>query len=102
MISSLYGLDIANVEDARNVIEETLRVKLAPHDSFYRGGPYYLYKAGDTELIVQRNYDLIDQAPAEDVDLPVLVFLDGADGAVELEERMRQIPTAKLLRRSNR
>jgi hypothetical protein len=90
------------MEDAKETIEESLGVTFAAHDSLYHGGAYYRYEEAGTEIILQRNYDLLDEAPAEPEagELPLLVYIDGGDEASLLESRLRQMPMARLVRRT--
>jgi len=100
--SRLYGFDELDIEKAKSLIEGVLEVVLSPHDSLYRGGNYYLLKEANAELILQRNYDCLDQdlAEAEFPEAGVLLYLDGNDRAEEIAELLgAHVPEATLLRR---
>lgn len=102
--SSLYGFAELDLEGARSLLERALEVELRPHDSLYRGGDYYLLKEPDAELILQQNYDCLDDDLAES-DFPaarVLLYVDGERRAQEIAELLgARIPEAALLRRAS-
>jgi hypothetical protein len=90
------------MEEAKEMIEQSLGVSFSAHDSLYHGGAYYRYQQAGTEIILQRNYDLLDKSPAEPEagELLVLVYIEGDDNASALEFRLREIPTARVIRRT--
>jgi hypothetical protein len=100
--SDLYGFRQPELESARSLVELALGVKLSPHDSLYRGGNYYLLKEVGAELILQRNYDLLDKdlAEPEYPDTRVLLYVDGRGRAEEIAGLLSACaPDVTLLRR---
>jgi len=103
-MSRLYGFVNTDLEDARGIVEAVTGRRLAPHESFYHGGDYYRLREGDAELILQRNYDCLDDdlAESEFPDADVLIYLAGGELAEEIAEKLRSAaPRAKLLRHLN-
>lgn len=103
-MSRLYGFVNTDLEDARSIVEAVTGRRLAPHESLYHGGDYYRLAEGDAELILQRNYDCVDDNLSE-TDFPdaaVLIYLAGGDLAEEIAEQLRSAaPEARLLRQVN-
>lgn len=104
MRSSVYGLAAADLTQAKNEIERLIRITLEAHDSYYRAGDYYRYRGPGAEIILQRNYDPIDEAPAEEkaAELPVVVYVDTDVAARGMDQTLEQMPAAKLIRRVDR
>ena len=72
-----------DLERARQIVESVTLVKLAPHESLYRGGDYFLGQSEvDGELIVQRNEDLDERAV--DVEAPTVVYVGPTGRSEEL------------------
>ncbi len=99
--SRLYGFKNLNLEEAKSLLESSLHVKLAPHDSYYHGGDYYLLDEEDVELILQLNFDCLDEDLAEP-DFPnanVLLYVDGSQRANEIAALLlSHVPEADLLK----
>ena len=100
-MSRLYGFTGSDLEKARGILEAVTGTRMVPHESLYRGGDYYLLKEAGAELILQRNYDCLDDDLAESdfPDAAILVYLAGEDRAEEIAEQIRTgAPEAQLLR----
>jgi hypothetical protein len=101
--TSLYGFTGLALEKARELVEHALKVKLHAHESFYHGGDYYRLEQEDVTLILQRNYDCIDDEDFAEPEFPnveVLLYLDGCERAMELERLLvTRVPEAVFLRR---
>jgi hypothetical protein len=108
-ISDLYGFEVEEIEEARQLVENVLGVRLDAHGSLYRGGEYYRKKFGEGKLILQPNADLLWQegdpleeryAETDFTNYPILLYLEGhtAPDAVrdKLTTSIRQI---RFLRR---
>ena len=73
----------SNLDDTRRVVQTVTRASLAPHESRYRGGDYFLDQSDlDGEIIVQRNQDLDERAV--DHDAPTVVYIGPTSRADEL------------------
>lgn len=54
----LYGIQADDIHEARARVESALGIRMAPHESSYRGGEYFrLGNVGNENFILQRNYD---------------------------------------------
>jgi hypothetical protein len=75
-----------DLEKARELVEHVLKVKLHAHESFYHDEDYYLLEEEDVQLILQRNYDCIDdeyfaEPEFPDVEAPILGWRWVCNGA---------------------
>ena len=52
-----FGLQSANLEEARRLIEACLNVELELRNSIYLGGDYYFTQSGSEQITVQLNRD---------------------------------------------
>lgn len=102
-ISGVYGFTGLELEQAKTLMEQALDVRLSLHESLYRGGAYYrLVDEDEVELVIQRNYDCLDEelTESEFPEITVLLYLDGAGRAEALNYRLeRDVKAAVLLRR---
>jgi hypothetical protein len=74
--TSLIFASNDEVDVAASRLATSLSVAFSLHESSFRGGEYLMAEAGGGEqVIVQRNRD--DDEPAEDVDAPTIVYVDG-------------------------
>jgi hypothetical protein len=74
--TSLIFASNDEVDVAASRLATSLSVAFSLHESSFRGGEYLMAEAGGGEqVIVQRNQD--DDEPAEDVDAPTIVYVDG-------------------------
>ena len=72
-----------SLDDTRQVVQTVTGTLLAPHESLYRGGDYFLGQSDlDGEIIVQRNEDLDERAV--DNDAPTVVYIGLTSRADEL------------------
>ena len=102
--SRLYGFSDVDLDKARSLVESALGVDFYPHDSIYRGGNYYLVKEDGAELILQLNFDCVDNdlAETEFSSASVLLYLDGKERAGQIAELIdARIPRAVLLRHAD-
>ena len=99
--SSIFGFAL-DLESARSLVQDALDIELSSHDSLYRGGEYFFLKHPDFEIILQRNYDLLDGELAEPEypDTRTLLYLDGGGRAEEIAKILStRVPGIVLLRR---
>jgi len=102
--SILYGFRDADLDEQRRVLEEALTVQFEARESLYRGGAYYRYRiAGEADLVLQCNYDALDDEPAEEdhPEMKIILYVDGDPDCVggfesEISER---VSSAEMLRR---
>jgi len=88
--SVLYGFAELNLSTAKEIVENALGILLEPHESGYRGGAYYRWTENGTEIILQRNFDCLDNDLAEP-EFPtatILMYLDGKQSVKTLSERI--------------
>lgn len=52
----LYSLPTADIDAARQCVEEAFALQMEPHESDYRGGAYYRFTEGDSGLVLQENF----------------------------------------------
>jgi len=99
--SSVYGFVGIGLAEARVIVERALQVKLSACDSLYRGGEYLSLKESDAELILQANFDCLDEDLAEPdfPDIKTLLYLDGKESAEGLANRLRSIVSEIVLLR---
>ena len=102
-MSVLYGFSGMDLERERELVEDGLKVPLAAHESYYRGGDYYRFNGDDVTLILQENYDCIGDG-LEEPDFPRFNVLMGLEGRrlPELERLVAErVSEAVLLRRAS-
>ena len=85
MRESLTFCTNSDLDTARLIVQTITRTALAPHESSYRGGDYFLGRSeSDGEIIVQRNEDLDERAI--DVDAQTVVYIGPTERVNELVE----------------
>ena len=78
-----------DLEHTQGIVETTTGISLAPHDSRYRGGEYFLgHSELDGEIIVQRNVDLNERAVEDDA--PTVVYIGLTSRADELIGKLQR------------
>ena len=83
MRESLTFCTNSDLDTARLIVQTITRTALAPHESSYRGGDYFLGGSDlDGEIIVQRNEDLDERAV--DLDAPTVVYIGPTARADEI------------------
>ena len=88
-----------DLDDTRLVVELVTSTSLAPHESVYRGGDYFLGQSDlDGEIIVQRNEELDE--PAVDHDAPTVVYIGPTLRADELIDAFESKHVRLVQRRS--
>ncbi|WP_331452546.1 hypothetical protein [Streptomyces sp. SS162] len=94
----LYGAKGVNLDSVVSGIEESLGIRLAEHESSYRGGIYFRGEASGCEIVVQRNVEDEDGSKAESGfdAYGVLVYADSVDEATSL--RLGRVEGIVLLR----
>lgn len=103
-MTRLYGFVETDLEKVRVVLELATGELMVPHDSLYHGGDYFLMREAGVEVILQRNYDCLDEdlAEYEFPDAKILVYLSGEERAEEIADRLlAQVPEALLLRQAS-
>jgi hypothetical protein len=94
----LYGLYSDDLDSLAGIIGQVLGITFIPHDSSYRGGAYYRFGTpGQEELILQRNYDEIDQEVVESEfgAYPFLLYVGPTNRSREIRERLMTQMKAK-------
>ena len=79
-----------DLDSARTRVETALRVKLAPHESYYMGGDYYRGEHKDFALILQENF-LEDDGEPTNREFPMvetLLYVSGEQSAVDSVVRL--------------
>jgi hypothetical protein len=103
---SVYGIDMNDLERAREKLEAVFAVRFQPHDSEYLG-EYFLFKGANSEQMkLQRNTYPEDGEPAEpDFNAKGLLLrvdglVEGSPRFLEVERKIREsLPMMKLLSR---
>lgn len=103
---SVYGIEMNDLEQAREKLEQVFAVRFEPRDSEYLG-EYFLFKGANAEQMkLQRNTYPEDGEPAEPDFNPkgLLLRVDGlVEGSprfAEVEGKIREsLPMMKLLSR---
>jgi hypothetical protein len=103
---SVYGIDMNDLERAREKLESVFAVRFQPQDSEYLG-EYFLFKGANAELMqLQRNTYPDDGEPAEPGFNPKGLLLrvdglvEGSPPLLDLERKIREsLPMMKLLSR---
>lgn len=83
-----YGIRSADLEQTKQQIEAALGVKFQRHESDYRGGDYFRCEDSIMGcLILQRNIDVIDNAPAIEgfSQWPILLYTFGLANASNID-----------------
>ena len=77
----LYGSAETQIEHVASRLADHLGPG-EPHESFYWGGDYYLWQAGDAEIRLHHNRELADELSEPDhPDYPILFRISGADAS---------------------
>lgn len=100
----LYGIRVDDLETARAVVEDALRIKLNPHESSYHCGDYYrVGDAGAEHIVLQRNHDDLEKEWTEEgfKEFPVLLYVNETDRAADIENALARMPAVSLLRRES-
>ena len=78
MRETVFGLLAVSLEEARPLLERVFAQPLQLHHSAFRGGTYYLLRSEDPEeVVLQRNWDDVDQEKLEQSasEYDLLIFL---------------------------
>ena len=98
----LYGVRKADLEYVSKRVETVMKMVLTKHSSSTRGGDYFRLDESEVELIVQRNYDCVDETPAEP-DYPqmsTLIYVSGGDDVFPITQLLEsEMPEIVLVRR---
>jgi len=79
-VERLHGLREGDLEVAARRLGEHIGPG-EPHESFYLGGDYYLWRLGDAEVRLQHNRELDDELAEPDYsNYPLLVRVSGTEG----------------------
>lgn len=99
----LYGFRLDDLDAAKQSIDRALHVTLKLHDSSYYCGDYYrLHLPEGEELILQLNFDNVENELAEEEfpGFPILFWVCETARSAEIEELLRrEFPDIVLLRR---
>ncbi len=82
-----------DLEVARSLVEAALGVRFNAHESSYRGGEYYKFDGlGLEEIILQRNFDPIENEYCEEeaAEYPILLYVSGSARSSEIEGLLRK------------
>ena len=73
------GINSTDLGLVARVLGSALDVEFVAHESDYRGGNYYRAQAAEGTLLLQTNYDLIDDETFESArpERAVVLYLDG-------------------------
>ena len=98
----LYGYkDDHTLTQFVSEVEKLLKVAFEIHNSYYRGGDYYIYNFNNNEnVIIQTNYNKIEKEFTEPVfkDFKVLIYVNYTIRLSEIHNIFAEsIPTLKLL-----
>ncbi|HJU40746.1 MAG TPA: hypothetical protein VJ724_14345 [Tahibacter sp.] len=96
----LFGVTGKNPHEVRADVERLLGVVLDERESDFHGGVYFKGRNGMEEILIKRNLDLCDNAPAETKfpDYPVLVYVDGTSREAEIRSAFGGIHGSEFLR----
>jgi hypothetical protein len=91
-IFDLYGLkENGNLESARQLAEQALRVSLAPHSSSYVGKYYRFGLSGSENFVLQENFNESEQELNEKAfkEFPILLYINESQQAEFVENLLR-------------
>jgi hypothetical protein len=105
MYSDLYGFEAQEIDQIAEQLSKALGIAFGLHESSYRGGDYYRHgMPGEEELILQRNWDTVENEPIETTfaNYPVLLYVGPTARSGELQALVTRAfrGTVTLLRHS--
>ncbi len=92
MQQDIYGLLLPDIDEAKDIMEDILGVKMEPHDSLYLGVYYETKLPSGIRLSLRSNYNKFDEAWREDQhkDFPTLLYIDGEGNKSAVESKLPQ------------
>lgn len=100
----VYSLPAADIDDARQWIEEAFVLQIEPHESDYHGGAYYRFTDRDSGLVLQENFldDDGERAERKFPDATILLYVNAeAAQAAEYAKRLKAKVQSVVLLRSD-
>ena len=98
----LYGIEAANLGDAKIILEKLLAFSFEERDSSYHGGTYYAFgdEAGE-HFMLKENRDPFEDEPAEDnfPDSKLLLYVNETTRSEELRDALAKGGDAIILLR---
>ena len=102
MIAIVFAMR-TSLEDAAKFVSQVIGQTLMLHDSLYRGGDYFLFSSEELEVIVQRNWDLLDRevAEAEAERDETIIHVNAPSSVLAVESALLRSALVRVLRRDD-
>lgn len=97
----LYGIAAVSLEEAREIVEVTLRIHMQAHESGYHGGVYYrMNDVGSEHFLLKRNYDdcEVEWAEPQHKEWPFLLYVNETARSNDVRALFSSVTAASLLR----
>lgn len=97
----LYGIKGLSLLQAKECLDEVLKISFEERESSYQGGIYYLWGGNEAEhYILKLNLDPFDGEPVEQdfPRFPVLLYINATERSSSISAIIREVGLFNLLR----